>query len=151
MKDKRYTILGINSENDTVAGFIEYDGRSNASYFETCVWALEYKKNLIRYPWKTNQELWNQLKRTCNYLNMNNFRNRTWNVYRINSKYCPVVIDFERTDRAIKGKSIKPDWYSIRNHRFSVKENFMGLAPDNELDERPTCVHQTERQTRRDS
>lgn len=67
-----------------------------------------------------NQLMYFQMKEECKKYNIRNIGGCEWKVYRINSRYCPVEIDFsELID--MKMKKVKYDKWKWRNQPFKLK------------------------------
>jgi len=143
MKENQgYVIIGYNPKTKLYVGYVETSLTMTFDALRARVfWSEDYKDtyNSFKYgfiseylktqykgiaKWKINslnQFAWYILRSEVNSLNTKKYNNFTWKLYKVNSKNCPVKIDFSEFN-AMKAKKIKYNSYYYRNPKFAENE-----------------------------
>ncbi len=98
--------------------YLKENGGRNASF------AHDYIPDAYMNPNSPNQWIWFYLRDIVDNLNKKHYNNCYWQVFRVNSKHCPVNIDMKEYYKILHNKKYRMALtkYEIRNTKFTVKD-----------------------------
>ncbi len=98
--------------------YLKENGGRNASF------AQDYIPDAYMNPNSPNQWIWFYLRDIADNLNKKHYNNCYWQVFRVNSKNCPVDIDMKEYYKILHNKRYRKSLtkYEIRNIRFTKRD-----------------------------